>query len=378
MEINTRYDVAIVGGGLAGLALSIQLARLGHSVVLFEKEKYPSHKVCGEYISLEAWDFLQELGLDLDGLNVPLITELEISTADGKLLKHRLPLGGFGISRYRLDQELARLAISAGVILFEGSKVNSIDFNHNEFSIALSHQHYQSKLVCGCFGKRSNIDIKWKRPFSAAAANKLNNYIGVKYHIKGNFDPGTISLHLFKHGYCGLVKVETGEYNLCYLSTASNLQENNNSIPLMEKNVLGKNPFLKKIFEEQVIDKTPLTISQISFDKKTQVEQHVLMLGDAAGMITPLCGNGMSMALHASKLAVTPIHKFLQGTITRDTMEKRYAKQWQKTFDARLKTGRRIQRLFRHSWLTRIFISVVRPFPKLVNVLITKTHGKPF
>ena len=378
MEINTRYDVAIVGGGLAGLALSIQLARLGHSVVLFEKEKYPSHKVCGEYISLEAWDFLQELGLDLDGLNVPLITELEISTADGKLLKHRLPLGGFGISRYRLDQELARLAISAGVILFEGSKVNSIDFNHNEFSIALSHQHYQSKLVCGCFGKRSNIDIKWKRPFSAAAANKLNNYIGVKYHIKGNFDPGTISLHLFKHGYCGLVKVETGEYNLCYLSTASNLQENNNSIPLMEKNVLGKNPFLKKIFEEQVIDKTPLTISQVSFDKKTQVEQHVLMLGDAAGMITPLCGNGMSMALHASKLAVTPIHKFLQGTITRDTMEKRYAKQWQKTFDARLKTGRRIQRLFRHSWLTRIFISVVRPFPKLVNVLITKTHGKPF
>ena len=57
------YDVIIAGGGLAGLALSIQLGKAGHRVALFEKERYPYHKVCGEYISLESWNFLQELGL---------------------------------------------------------------------------------------------------------------------------------------------------------------------------------------------------------------------------------------------------------------------------------------------------------------------------
>ena len=97
-----KYDAAIAGGGLAGLALSIQLARQGYSVILFEKEKYPLHKVCGEYISMESWDFLTSLGIDLENLGVAMITRLEVSGVNGSLLQQKLPLGGFGISRYRL------------------------------------------------------------------------------------------------------------------------------------------------------------------------------------------------------------------------------------------------------------------------------------
>ena len=109
---------------------------------------------------------------------------------------------------------------------------------------------------------------------------------------------------------------------------------------------------------------TPVTISQISFDKKEQVENHVLMIGDAAGMITPLCGNGMSMALHGSKLAAEQIHLFLQDQISRAEMEEQYNRQWQKHFSQRLKTGRRIQRLFGNKWLTDYFITLARRFPK--------------
>ena len=103
MNADNTYDVAIVGGGLAGLSLSIQLIRQGHSVILFEKEQYPFHKVCGEYISLESWDFLNDLGVDLNAMNVPIITKLQVSSVNGKLLEQALPLGGFGISRYKLD-----------------------------------------------------------------------------------------------------------------------------------------------------------------------------------------------------------------------------------------------------------------------------------
>ena len=87
MTADNTYDVAIVGGGLAGLALSIQLTRLGHSVILFEKEQYPFHRVCGEYISLESWDFLNDLGVELDAMNVPIITKLQVSAVNGKLLE---------------------------------------------------------------------------------------------------------------------------------------------------------------------------------------------------------------------------------------------------------------------------------------------------
>src|ERR1700712_1259053 len=107
MNNDQLYDVCIAGGGLAGLSLSIQLAKAGYNVVLFEKEKYPFHKVCGEYISLESWDFIVSLGLNLDVMNLPIIKKLIVSSPNGKCIKHPLPLGGFGISRYTLDHELS-------------------------------------------------------------------------------------------------------------------------------------------------------------------------------------------------------------------------------------------------------------------------------
>ncbi len=51
---NKIYPCAIIGGGLGGLCLAIQLARQGVEVILFEKNSYPQHKVCGEYISMES------------------------------------------------------------------------------------------------------------------------------------------------------------------------------------------------------------------------------------------------------------------------------------------------------------------------------------
>jgi flavin-dependent dehydrogenase len=124
--------------------------------------------------------------------------------------------------------------------------------------------------------------------------------------------------------------------------------------------------------------KEPVVISQISFDKKNLVEEHVLMVGDAAGMITPLCGNGMSMAMHASKIAAEQISKFLKGAISRETMEQNYAGKWNKLFANRLKAGRMLQRLFDSQWLTTLMIRLGRSLPSVIKALIKQTHGHPF
>ena len=102
------------------------------------------------------------------------------------------------------------------------------------------------------------------------------------------------------------------------------------------------------------------------------------MIGDAAGMITPLCGNGMSMAMHAGKIASTYIADFLEGKINREQMENLYANEWKKTFDKRLRTGRIIQRFFGKIWLTNLFIGIMKQFPSFTTMLIKNTHGKPF
>ena len=116
MELATNsVDVAIVGGGLAGLATSIELARKGYSVVVLEKEQYPFHKVCGEYVSMESWNYLKSLGLKLDHLQLPRIDTLQLTAPNGTELITPLQLGGFGVSRYILDQLLAKEAIGNGV-----------------------------------------------------------------------------------------------------------------------------------------------------------------------------------------------------------------------------------------------------------------------
>src|SRR5690606_9835880 len=139
---------------------------------------------------------------------------------------------------------------------------------------------------------------------------------------KTNFPAETIALHNFQNGYCGIVKIEDDKFNLCYLTTASNLKNAGGQIKKMEETDLSQNPHLEKIFKEsEMLFQSPLTISQISFEKKKQVEDHMLMVGDAAGMITPLCGNGMSMALLAGKLAAEQVHEFLSGKISRKEME---------------------------------------------------------
>lgn len=373
------YDVIIAGGGLAGLALSIQLAKAGYRVALFEKERYPYHKVCGEYISLESWNFLQELGLPLSDWNLPVIRTLLLSAPNGLSIEQELPLGGFGISRYKIDAALAALARTAGVELFEGVRVTDVNFEKQLFTAVTGAGKFEGKVACGTFGKRSNLDVRWDRPFTRKRSAKLNNYVGVKYHVTGDLHADRIGLHLFPNGYCGISKIEDEHYCLCYMTTAENLKACGNSIPEMETTILKKNPYLEEIFSRTVrVFEQPVTIAQISFERKTQVENHVLMIGDAAGMAPPLSGNGMSMALHGSQIAFRCIADFLAGVTVRYELEQEYTDQWNRQFGRRLWMGRFLQRWFGREQRANLLLSSLKPFPKVVSFLIRQTHGQPF
>lgn len=379
MHKETDFDVIIVGGGLAGLAASICLQRQGYHVALLEKRSYPFHRVCGEYISMESWPFVESLGIPLAEMNLPRIDQLVVTGPLGARLQVRLPLGGFGLSRYTLDDLLAKQAKSIGVTVLEEHRVNDIQFRNDIHEVSTPQTTFRSKLVLAAFGKRSRLDVHWKRPFVLNRQTRLNNWVGVKYHVSGDFPADRIELHNFKDGYCGFSKIDADRYCLCYLTRASNLREYGPAPADLEKALFDHHPGLAPIRQHAtVLWKEPETISQVSFSPKSQVEDHCLMIGDAAGMITPLCGNGMSMALHGAQLAADAADQFLRGNLSRTACEKQYTHAWKKQFGKRLWVGRQIQRLFGQQLVTELFIRLLKPFPGLVRWLIRQTHGDQF
>lgn len=370
---NSSFDVIIIGGGLAGLCNAIHLSKLGKQVLLIEKNNYPKHKVCGEYISNEVLPYLQFLEVIPFDFGAVKIDKFQLSTTNNKLISADLPLGGFGISRYTLDFELSKKALANGLII-KKDIVTQVDFSNEKFSIVTkNHLKFTSKIVIGAFGKRSNLDVQFQRKF----IQKKSPYLGVKLHVKGNFPEDLVALHNFKGGYCGVSKVENDSINLCYITNYSAFKQFKNIDDFQEK-VVFKNQFLRDVFKESkpIWDK-PLSISQISFEAKELVNNHILFCGDAAGMIHPLCGNGMSMAIQSAQIAAPLILSFLDEKITRTQLEKTYISKWNSQFKWRLKAGHFIASLFRKDWLANVLLNLLQKMPFLMPIIIKQTHGKP-
>jgi menaquinone-9 beta-reductase len=366
--------VIIVGGGIAGLIASVALARNGIKSIVFEKKDYPSHKVCGEYISNEALPFLKSVNLFPEHIALPQISRFQLSSVKGRSEYLKLALGGFGISRYVFDTFLYAQALEAGVQIFVNTAIDDVTFSNNHFTVKTNSNEYHSDIVLGAFGKRSTMDVKLNRDF----IKKRSPYVGVKYHLKLDFPDDLISLHNFNGGYCGVGPVENKIVNLCYLCHREKVRQFK-SLENLERQALSENPHLKEIFSSATFLFTkPETINEINFENKAPVENHILMIGDAAGMITPLCGNGMAMAIHSAKLAVGIISTHIKEKGTRDKLEIEYTRQWNKTFRKRLWAGRQIQRLFGSEEASSLAINLAVHFPPLANFIVRNTHGKPF
>lgn len=376
-----NYDVAVIGGGLAGLSSAIQLGRAGLKVVLFEKKKYPFHKVCGEYISNETRPFLQSLGVDFNLLQPAEMDLLRLSDTKGRSRYMKLDLGGFGISRFVLDNHMCRIALKNNVQVFDNTTIKDLKFNGLSFSLTTNDkQIVEAGFVIGSHGKRSVLDRQMQRSFM----QYRSSYMAVKYHIKTNYPTNEIGLDNFEGGYCGISKIEEDKYCLCYLTRREHLRKYG-FISALEENLLFRNPVLRDIFSNSAfLFQKPEVINEISFQPKKLVDNHVFMAGDAAGMISPLCGNGMAMALHSSKilselLIASPLaSKGRISFLQREELEKKYTREWHRRFSLRLKTGRMVQRVFGHSFITDPALLVLNNAGPLKRWLIRNSHGEVF
>ncbi len=367
-------DIVIIGGGLAGLVSAIHLSKAGLSVILFEKNEYPKHKVCGEYVSNEILPYLQQLGADPMKTGAKKINRFLLSTTRGKTMETKLTMGGFGVSRYTLDHFLFKHAVQNGCSVLLDS-VSDVHFENDMFRVHTRNgNELAAGIVIGAFGKRSNMDVKMERTF----IKDRSPFVAVKTHLAGDFPEDLVALHNFKGGYCGISKVENGNINACYITNYRSFQQYRNTEAFSQK-VLCRNPHLKRIFENTVpVFEHPLTISQVSFSNKTTVENHILMCGDAAGMIHPLCGNGMAMAIHSAKIASELIISYFNKKLSsRRELEQAYTRAWNAAFKTRIQTGRILESFFGKDNTARMMMYGLTHIPGVLPLIIKHTHGKP-
>lgn len=341
-------------------------------MLVIDPDDYPRHKMCGEYLSAEVASFLKSEGIDLDMLTDYQFNNLAFSTGKGKDIRASLPLGGYGISRYTLDNELYLKQKERTFFLKD--KVTAMEHHDAHYKVTTaSGAQFECRQGLMATGKRSNLDKSLDRDFIA----KKSPWLAVKRHYKYEMPADQVQLHNFEGGYAGLSKIENGNVNLCYLSTFESFKRYKN-VDVFNEKVLSENPQLKEFFEQAVpVWEQPISISQISFEQKQPVEQGIIMIGDTAGLIHPLCGNGMAMAIHSGKLAVEAITPFLEGEQSHKDSLEQYRTNWNAQFKSRLRMGRWLQGILLQPVYTRVAFSFLKTFPVLLPFIIKKTHGKP-
>lgn len=376
------FDVAIIGGGLAGCSAAISLAQHGHKVVLFEAQSYPHHKVCGEFLSPECGAMLDALGLTaaLQAAKPALIHTASITTPNGTKWTSAFPGAGIGVSRYLLDNLMAEQARACGVNLRTSTTVTDVQ-GHLDAGFSLSirnvlgQQTINAKSIIGAQGKRSGIDRKLERDFFKAP----QPFMGLKAHFRGSLPKGELHLYTFRGGYCGMSEIEDGLINVCLLVQQNVFQAASHPSPASVEPFIQwmsqQNPALGQWLDsaERVYDSW-LSISQIPFSSKQVVENDILMTGDAAGLIAPIAGDGMGMALQAGLMASDVLHLYLSNQISAADVRERYRKLWWRTFGLRLRLSGVLQAfMLRPNWLTPglMFMNTI---PALGRLLVTHTR----
>jgi flavin-dependent dehydrogenase len=381
--MNHQFDAAIIGGGPAGCCAAITLAQSGAKVLLVEAKPYPHDKLCGEFLSPECAIYLDQLGMaaTLPAQGAAAIEWVRISAANGAVWQSRLPGTARGLSRKILDATMARQAQAVGVTLREGTQVTRISGNLErgfklEARSGTQTCSLQARLVIGAYGKRAGLDRVLGRRFLQID----QPYMALKSHFRGPPLEHAIELHGFPGGYCGLSEIEGGLHNVCLLARQPLFKQVSGGprdpIAGFVAWMRGQNPHLEAWFEgAERLPESWLSIAQVPFVRKQLLVNDILMAGDAAGLIAPLAGDGIAMALQGGRLVGQLGSRYLSGRISAQALRQEYPDAWQRAFTARLRLGRWLQALMLRPHLLATGLGVFTALPELGSYFVRHTRG---
>jgi flavin-dependent dehydrogenase len=302
------HDVVIVGGGPAGACAASLLAQAGCRTLLIEKESAPRHKICGEFLSVEAQASLHALGIDPRALGGTEIDRVRL-VSGRQTAEAGLPFQGVGLSRKLLDEALLECARASGAEIRRGVTVRELEGCGEKVRLSLAGgADIMGSTVFLATGKH---DVRGaKRP----PVTRGGDLIGFKSYFRLNAEQrrtleSAIEIVLFDGGYAGLQLVEDAAANLGLLVRRDRFEAVGKTWPTLLAALCATCPHLAARLEgaEELLDR-PLSIFQVPYgfvhDPEAAQPAGLFRLGDQAAVIPSFSGDGIAIALHSARLAV--------------------------------------------------------------------------
>lgn len=319
-------EVAVIGAGPAGATLAALLAGRGIDVTLFDRDAFPRDKLCGEFLSYDALPVLEPLGVveAIDRAGAPRITHCRVVGAR-RTYEFPFPHEARGVSRLFFDDLLVKTAVARGAKL------------RTETVATLP----KADVVAGAWGRWGRFDQQLSRSF----VDVRDRNFGFKRHYRGP-SRDSIDLYAFSRGYLGVNAVEDGITNICGLVHASRLTGHKGRWDAFVEMLRGEEPRLEELYATHAPAQEHFLSSEpVIFRARSAVEGGVFMIGDASGVIDPLTGNGMAMAVQSALLLAPLLVRLLERPQERAAIEHEYRERHRAFFASRIRWSRAVASL---------------------------------
>ncbi|HEY0522839.1 MAG TPA: FAD-dependent oxidoreductase [Stellaceae bacterium] len=374
-------DAVIVGGGLAGAAAACHLARAGRDVLLLEREIGPHHKICGEFLSVEAQIYLRAVGIDPAGLGAAPIDRVRLAAGRGAAAETPLPFPAAGLSRFVLDEALLRRAGESGAEIARGIRVRRIERRrecgaYRADAAGETPESATARRVVLATGKH---DLRGAARSPASGEPEENGFIGFKMHYR--LAPGqaeairtTIEIVAFDGGYAGLQPIEEGWANLCLVVRKRRFERVGRDWPSLLESIAAATPRLAdRLSGASPRWERPLAIAGIPYGyvhaegAPQDGDAGIFRLGDQFGVIPSFSGDGMSIALHSAALAARYL---LRG----DRDAAAFHERLRRDVGGQIRRAQRLARLAEQAPVRYALLAACRAAPGLLRWLAAQTR----
>lgn len=309
-------NALIAGAGPAGTSLAIRLAGLGVDVTLIDRDRFPRHKLCGEFISPECFTLFDELGVRraVELLGGSHIRQTCFYSASGSIASVPTDwLGGgpaLGLSRAALDNALLERAREAGVRILCETRLVGAKANRRKINAAIlraadgTRSEAQADLFIDATGRQAAFSAALGKRQGSRVGDAQPKYLAFKNHFVNALpEPETCEMYFFPGGYGGVNRIEGDLFNFCFI-VRNRPGIARRAANLLQHEIIAQNLRAKETMAAAVAvrDWIGVPVSLYGFGGRITAD-NLMYVGDAGAFIDPFTGSGILMALESARRA---------------------------------------------------------------------------